>query len=248
MTECPHATKEQDGWLPKDECSQSENGTHCHCWPEGECCHCEQPPDREEYCPDSGERHTQSYFLGDVCADCEFHQDAKMPVSAKEKPPMTQPLSDDMLTLLTIMRHRNMVNYALNEMADELRTRGRVHDLSKLQYDEFVGYIGINVAARQYEFGSDELKAAIAEQGDSVRLHYRRNQHHPEWYDSPDSMTLMNVIEMVIDWWAASMAYGGNSKGDVRRSRDEMYKRYEFSEGQRWVIDQMVDWIERMLG
>ena len=117
-------------------------------------------------------------------------------------------MNDSMKALLTITRHRETVASQLERLADELRQRGRDHDRSKLQLDEFEGYERINAAGREHPYGSPELKKAIRAE-ECVKLHYARNSHHPEHhYESTEEMSFMDIIEMVIDWYSASVSYG----------------------------------------
>ena len=52
---------------------------------------------------------------------------------------MPKPIGDTK-TLLTFIRHREVIADALETMADKLRERGRRHDMSKYEDTEFAGY------------------------------------------------------------------------------------------------------------
>ena len=147
-------------------------------------------------------------------------------------------MTDDMTTLLTIIRHREKVNDSLNLLADELRRRGRVHDDSKLRaVDEFGAFVEINTGGRRYEFNSLEMNAILIRHGEAIELHKSRNSHHPEYHEDLTAMPLLDVIEMVIDWQAAASTYGKTPLAD---SKKIMLERYDFTEAQKWVIDEMV--------
>ena len=148
-------------------------------------------------------------------------------------------MGNEMKALLTITRHRETVASQLERMADELRQRARDHDRSKLQLDEFEGYERINAAARKYAYGSPEMKDAISAEN-CVALHYARNSHHPEHHAVTEEMSFMDMIEMVIDWYSASVTYG---KTPLSESLPSLRDRYDFSLDQWWLVDQVVQWI-----
>ena len=151
----------------------------------------------------------------------------------------TEELSDEMQSLLTMMRHRMAVQHGLNSISSELEKRAIVHDESKFRLDEFDGFVRVNAAARKHEFGSDELKAVLKSET-CVDLHKGRNAHHPEHHDDIANMSFLDIIEMTIDWWAASVTYGQTKLKD---SLPVLLGRYEFTEGQVWLIKQVVKWL-----
>ena len=149
-------------------------------------------------------------------------------------------LSDEMKALLTIQRHRESVASMLMMMGMELQNRARHHDLSKLQLDEFGGFVRISAAARIYPYGSPELKAVIGVEK-CVELHQRRNPHHPEHHADVTAMGFLDIIEMVVDWWAASKVYG---KTPLEESLEDLQERYSFTDEQWWLVQQVVAWID----
>lgn len=163
----------------------------------------------------------------------------QVPKDAQVAPTEAQQRMDTMLTLLTIMRHRAAVSDGLEELSGELNRRSRRHDLSKLKPDEFEGYIQVNAAGRKYPYGSDEMKEAIR-QSNCVPLHQSRNSHHPEYHETPWDMGFLDIIEMVIDWHAASVTYGQTS---LSESVPGLLKKYRFTAGQEWLIRQVVNWV-----
>lgn len=121
-------------------------------------------------------------------------------------------MSEEVNTLVTILRHRHTVAAYMRRLAYALLETAEVHDLSKLAPDEFYGFVEINHIAREHEFGSDEYNDALAASGDVIGLHYQRNRHHPEHHDRGiEDMSLVDIVEMVADWQAASDVYGKTS-------------------------------------
>lgn len=120
-------------------------------------------------------------------------------------------LSQETKTVVTMLRHSQLVSYYLRRLAAALELRAVTHDMSKWSDDEFEGFVKINEIAREHEYGSQEYKQSLAEV-DAVPLHYSRNRHHPEYHEhGVNDMFLIDFIEMVIDWKAASETYGRTS-------------------------------------
>lgn len=152
--------------------------------------------------------------------------------------------SEDVTALATIIRHRDTVRLNVKRLVDELSTRALAHDLSKLAPDELNGFVRIGRAAREHAYGSDEYRASMdAEKGDEgcITLHYARNSHHPEHHPHPSRMGWLDIIEMVLDWKAASETYG---KMTLRDGLVHHRERFAFTPAQWWLIEEVVGWLE----
>lgn len=143
--------------------------------------------------------------------------------------------SDAAVTLATTLRHRELVRLALRRVAVQLEQRGLLHDLSKWSEDELSGFVRINRVAREHAYGSEEYRASMRREEETIRLHYSRNSHHPEYHDDIRQMGVLDLLEMVCDWWAASITYGKISLAD---SLEVHRERFDFSPEQWWVIEQ----------
>ena len=54
------------------------------------------------------------------------------------------------------------------------------------------------------QYNSPEYLAAIKQLQPAIQHHYEANSHHPEHYHNGiDGMTLLDLIEMLVDWKAA---------------------------------------------
>lgn len=95
--------------------------------------------------------------------------------------------------------HVALVQQRLLRVQDELRYRGLVHDFSKSCEPERSGFR--RIAGVQY--GTPEYEVLLHE--GFVQHHYARNGHHPEHYaNGVAGMSLLDVVEMLCDWSAAS--------------------------------------------
>ncbi|MBD3407381.1 MAG: hypothetical protein GF411_14790 [Candidatus Lokiarchaeota archaeon] len=102
---------------------------------------------------------------------------------------------------------------------DVLISRGQSHDESKYQNEvELVPYIWLTEFYRCQNSGQDfEYPSGIESQVDAACLHHvQNNRHHPEFHDDINSMSDIDIIEMVCDWTAMSQELGqdgGSAKG-----------------------------------
>ena len=105
-------------------------------------------------------------------------------------------------------KHIARVRDLLADAAARLNVRGFHHDMSK--YDEVeLGPLTEmqKVIDRdgQSPYGSEEYKRRTAMLKPMLEHHYANNSHHPEHYeDGVDGMDLFDVMEMFMDWKAAS--------------------------------------------
>ena len=106
--------------------------------------------------------------------------------------------------------HINRVRFLLSQCAISLLERGTRHDASKLGELEkpIFDAVGNRLAVityqcEEYKQSLDDLKAALDH-------HYLHNTHHPEHYSNGvDGMSLLDLIEMLVDWKAASERHPG---------------------------------------
>lgn len=150
---------------------------------------------------------------------------------------------DAVQALRTIAAHRDLVRLGLLALSQDLERRSLAHDLSKLSPDEFAGFSRINRIAREHPFGSDEYRASMRLESETIRLHYSRNSHHPEHHPSPKEMGFLDIVEMVCDWRAAYLVYG--SQGTWTENIQRQAERYgpSFTAAQWWLVEQVAEWV-----
>lgn len=147
-------------------------------------------------------------------------------------------LPDEIKALVTIQRHIAIVQKYLTQLAHRLEQRALEHDLSKLSKDEFAGFVEVNRIARLYPYGSPEYKNSL-EGNKAIDLHFSRNSHHPEYHkDGINDMTLLDVIEMVIDWQSASETY---DKISFQEALPKHIERFNIDEKYLWLINLIHD-------
>ena len=122
--------------------------------------------------------------------------------------------------------HITEVRHRLFQCIRELMTRAHVHDASKLSEPERSVFDEYTPKLRDSTYGSDEYKAFLEGMGEGLRHHYRVNDHHPEHFaNGVDDMDLLQVVEMLCDWKAATMRH---ADGDLARSIVQNSERFGY--------------------
>jgi hypothetical protein len=126
------------------------------------------------------------------------------------------------------LEHIQNVRNHLNDCVKELLDRGVVHDLSKLQSPEVDIFTEYTPRLKGLTYGSDEYKECLKGMQVALDHHYAHNRHHPEYHvNGVDDMNLMDIVEMLADWKAATMRH---DDGDIMRSIDINKERFNLSD------------------
>lgn len=124
------------------------------------------------------------------------------------------------------IKHIQEVQRRLFNVVDNLMERAFKHDASKLEDPEKAAFDKITPKLAGTTYGSEEYKAALREQRPAIQHHYSVNDHHPEHHKRGFwGMNLLQMIEMLADWKAASMRH---DDGDLRRSIEQNAERFEY--------------------
>ncbi|MFJ8471016.1 DUF5662 family protein [Kitasatospora sp. NPDC094011] len=103
------------------------------------------------------------------------------------------------------LRHSLRVAELMGELIKELLDRSVRHDLSKTHEPERPVYDEVVPQLRAAAYGSVEYRALVDTMGEGLRHHYAHNRHHPEHFpDGINGMTLIDLLEMLADWKAAT--------------------------------------------
>lgn len=126
------------------------------------------------------------------------------------------------------LRHIVRVTELLTGVAAEVAARGPAHDASKLVDPEKATFDEFTPKLKTSTYGSDEYKGYLAEMRVALDHHYGHNRHHPEHFDDGiDGMTLVDLIEMLADWKAATERH---DDGDLARSLEIQRERFGISD------------------
>ena len=107
-------------------------------------------------------------------------------------------------------KHIAMVDHNLKSVIRSLKRRAQVHDQSKLEPPEKEIFDAETPKLSKLKFGSKEYQDSLKRLGPALEHHYANNSHHPEHYENGVAgMCLLDLIEMVCDWQAASKRMQG---------------------------------------
>lgn len=105
--------------------------------------------------------------------------------------------------------HIAQVRGLLMGVAHDLEMRAHVHDRSKLEDPELSMFDVYRIKLDEVEHDSPEYRQHLKEMGEALEHHYRENRHHPEHFENGiEGMNLIDLIEMLCDWLAASRRQG----------------------------------------
>jgi hypothetical protein len=126
------------------------------------------------------------------------------------------------------LAHIVRVSELLLELSSEVARRGPAHDRSKLSDQEKNVFDEYTPRLKESTYGSDEYKGFLQEMQVALQHHYNNNRHHPEFHDNGVSgMTLVDLMEMLADWKAATERH---DDGDLERSLEIQQERFGMSD------------------
>lgn len=110
-------------------------------------------------------------------------------------------------------RHSLRVGELMAQTIAELADRSVKHDLSKTEPPEVEVFDEYTPKLKHSTYGSDEYQSFLAGMGEGLAHHYAHNRHHPEHFgeNGINGMTLVDLIEMLADWKAATERHDNGS-------------------------------------
>lgn len=103
-------------------------------------------------------------------------------------------------------KHIENVRKYLRFFTDRLTTRGVEHDRLKLKSPEVEIFTEYTPKLASATYGSDEYNDFLSEMDVALQHHYANYRHHPEHFAKGiNDMNLIDIVEMLCDWKAASM-------------------------------------------
>lgn len=126
------------------------------------------------------------------------------------------------------LRHAIRVGTLMGQAIRELVTRSMEHDHSKTVLPEQPIFDEYTPKLAGTTYGSAEYKEHLAGMREGLDHHYANNRHHPEHFASGiNGMTLVDLIEMLADWRAATERH---DDGSLRKSLMIQQDRFNISD------------------
>ena len=126
------------------------------------------------------------------------------------------------------LKHSLRVGALMSPIIAELVDRSVKHDLSKTEPPELEIFNEFTPKLKGSTYGSEEYKGFLVAMGDALKHHYANNRHHPEHHRAGiRGMTLVDLIEMLADWKAATER---RTDGDLAASLEIQRERFDIGD------------------
>lgn len=103
------------------------------------------------------------------------------------------------------VKHSRRVGELIGLYVRSLWERSLNHDVSKMEEPELSVFNEYTPKLKDSTYGSGEYKGFLVGMGAGLQHHYAVNRHHPEHFSNGVmGMTLVDVMEMLADWKAAT--------------------------------------------
>jgi len=136
-------------------------------------------------------------------------------------------------------KHIMRVGFYLGKVKDLLTKRAILHDSSKLISPEKECFDEITPLLEGLTYGSEEYKATLERMKPAIKHHYENNCHHPEFFDNGiNGLNLIDLIEMICDWKAASERH---ADGNIYKSLMINKERFGISDQLLQILRNTVD-------
>ena len=137
-----------------------------------------------------------------------------------------------------IMRVRELIHV----FTEAIIQRGMHHDKSKMESPEIEVFEEYVPKLKNSTYGSDEYQRHLDMMKPTLAHHYANNPHHPEYYlNGVNGMTLIDLVEMFIDWKAASEQH---DDGDLIKSIEYNAKRFDISPQLCRILENTARWYD----
>lgn len=141
---------------------------------------------------------------------------------------------DKFETMVQTYEHKQNVSIYMSGIIRNLLSRSILHDDSKLKSPEVEIFTEYTPKLAKSTYGSDEYKGYLKDMGVALEHHYQKNRHHPEHFeDGINGMNLVDLIEMLCDWKAATLRH---NDGDILKSIELNQKRFGYGDELKQIL------------
>lgn len=132
------------------------------------------------------------------------------------------------------LNHIRDVKKVLSEFSRELERRGKWHDYSKFSDEEQKFFTNVLDGQKTVKYGTPEYEEIKRKLAPALEHHYRENRHHPEHFiNGINDMTLIDLMEMVADWNAATKRH---EKDNISNSIEINSKKYNIDKQLKQIL------------
>ena len=138
-------------------------------------------------------------------------------------------------------KHIANVSRYIETVKSYLTDRAILHDASKLLPPEKECFDEITPLLKNSTYGSEEYRATLRAMKPAIEHHQKNNRHHPEYFENGiNGMNLIDLIEMISDWKAASERH---ADGDIYKSLEINKARFGISNQLAEILKNTVDYL-----
>ena len=131
-------------------------------------------------------------------------------------------------------KHIEKVRKYIRFFTDKLTTRGVNHDASKMESPEIELFAEYTDNLKNMVYNSPEYQQSLKELKPALEHHYAINRHHPEHFPNGiNDMTLIDLIEVIADWKAASER---QKNGNLLVSIENNAKRFNITDQLKQIL------------
>lgn len=126
------------------------------------------------------------------------------------------------------IKHIENVRKYIRLFINMLTERGVEHDKLKLESPEVEIFAEYTPKLKNSTYGSEEYNSFLKEMNVALQHHYAKYRHHPEHFEKGiNDMNLVDIVEMICDWKAASMRH---HDGNLLKSVELNAKRFGYDD------------------
>ena len=140
------------------------------------------------------------------------------------------------------MKHIEKVRKYLKVFTDKITNRGIEHDKVKLESPEVEIFAEFTPKLADTTYGSEEYNTYLKEMKVALDHHYANCRHHPEHFAKGiNEMNLVDLIEMLADWKAASER---QNNGNILKSIEMNAQRFGYDDQLKQILLNTVRMLE----
>lgn len=140
------------------------------------------------------------------------------------------------------MKHIEKVRKYLKVFTDKITNRGIEHDKVKLESPEVEIFAEFTPKLAGTTYGSEEYNTYLKEMKVALDHHYANCRHHPEHFAKGiNEMNLIDLIEMLADWKAASER---QNNGNILKSIEMNAQRFGYDDQLKQILLNTVRMLE----
>lgn len=140
-------------------------------------------------------------------------------------------------------KHIKRVANLIDKINYNLFLRSVNHDKSKLHTPEKKIFDEYTPKLKKTTYGSEEYNRYLKEMQIALSHHYKENSHHPEHYENGiRDMNLVDIVEMLCDWKAASERH---ENGSIKQSIEFNQKRFNYSDDLKQIFLNTLELFEK---